>query len=102
MKRCEATCERTGEALWDWSDMSVGARGYCGDCTMTTTEPPKPVREGWSFDIDKLWMHLAWMLPKRLCYWCAVRVGVYATKGQYSRDIVPELRMMEALDRWPK
>lgn len=69
---------------------------------MTTAEPPKPSRPGWSFDIDKLWMHLAWMLPKRLCYWCAVRVGAHATVGEHGRTIVPELRMMEALDRWPK
>lgn len=75
---------------------------------MTTAEPPPPAdvrgvtREGWTFDLDKMWMHLAWMLPKRLVYWCAVRVGAHASTGQYSRDIVPELRLMDALDRWPK
>lgn len=54
------------------------------------------------FDGDKILMWIAWHLPKRLVYWCAVRLGSYASVGKYNRQIVPELRFMEALERWPK
>jgi hypothetical protein len=30
--KCRETCQRTGLALWDWSDARIGARGHCGDC----------------------------------------------------------------------
>lgn len=49
---------------------------------------------------DRFWMWLAWLLPRRLAYWCAVRVTAYATQGRYSHQIVPELRAMDALKRW--
>ena len=49
---------------------------------------------------DKFLMKIAWALPKRLVMWCAVRVGAYATCGKYGNTVVPELRFMEALDRW--
>lgn len=72
---------------------------------MTEPAPPTDERairfEG--FDGEWIWRWIAWHLPKRLVYWCAVRVGAHATVGaKYGRTIVPELRMMEALDRWPK
>lgn len=46
------------------------------------------------------YMHVAWMMPRRLVYWCAVRVGAHATAGQYSDQVVPDLNVMEALKRW--
>lgn len=48
----------------------------------------------------KLWMWLAWKLPRGLAYWCAVRVISRATTGKYSSQIVPELSAMDALKRW--
>lgn len=51
--------------------------------------------------IDKILMAIAWKLPRRLAYWCAIRVGSYATCGQYGHQIVPELKFMDALGRWP-
>ena len=52
------------------------------------------------FDIDKVYMHLAWMLPRRLVYWCAIRLGVHGTVGEHSKQIVPELKFIDALQRW--
>ena len=49
-----------------------------------------------------LWLWLAWRLPRKLVYWCAVRVGAHATQGDYSDTVVPELLVMEALERWDK
>ncbi len=49
---------------------------------------------------DKLAMFIAWRLPKRLVMWCAVRVGAHATTGEYGSQIVPELTVMDALQRW--
>jgi hypothetical protein len=49
---------------------------------------------------EKLLIRVAWMLPRKLAYWCAVRVMSHATVGEYSHQIVPELTAMEALQRW--
>lgn len=49
---------------------------------------------------DKIWMKIAWWLPKKLVMWCYVRVGAYATTGIYGDTLVPEITMMEALKRW--
>ncbi len=52
------------------------------------------------------WEHmiigLAFILPRRLVYWCAVRVMTHATHGKYSNQVVPELTALEALERWEK
>jgi len=50
--------------------------------------------------MDKLYKTIAWMLPKRLAMWCAIRVMAYATCGKYGDTIVPELTAMDALKRW--
>jgi hypothetical protein len=50
--------------------------------------------------VEKLTMKVAWLLPRRLVYWCAIRVGCHATQGAYSSQIVPDLLMMDALKRW--
>lgn len=49
---------------------------------------------------EKIYMSIAWMLPKRLVMWCAIRLGAHATQGAYSNQIVPELGFMDALKRW--
>lgn len=52
------------------------------------------------------WEHmiigLAFILPRRLVYWCAIRVMTNATHGKYSNQVVPELTALEALERWEK
>ncbi len=49
---------------------------------------------------ERLLMAIAWALPKKLVMWCAVRVGAHATTGPYSGQIVPDLKFVDALDRW--
>ncbi len=47
-----------------------------------------------------LW--LVYRLPKSLVYWCAIRLICNATTGKHSGQIVPELKAMDALDRWDR
>lgn len=49
---------------------------------------------------EKLLLKLAWMLPKGLVYWCAIRVMAHATTGKYTGTVVPTLTGMDALKRW--
>ena len=50
--------------------------------------------------MEKIAQAIAWRLPRRLVYWCAVRLMAHATQGQYSSQVVPELSAMDALQRW--
>lgn len=43
---------------------------------------------------------IAWLLPKSVVMWAYLRVGAHATTGKYGSVIVPEVSMMDALDRW--
>uniref|UniRef100_A0A6M3XZD9 Uncharacterized protein n=1 Tax=viral metagenome TaxID=1070528 RepID=A0A6M3XZD9_9ZZZZ len=52
--------------------------------------------------MDMIAKWIAWKIPKLLVYWCAIRVGAYATTGEYSNQEVPILTFMEALRRWQK
>jgi len=49
---------------------------------------------------DKFWMFISWYLPKKLVYWCAIRLGCNATQDQYSNQVVPDLNFVDALKRW--
>ena len=48
----------------------------------------------------KIWMWLAYRLPRRAVYFAAVRLVAHATTGKYSNTVVPELTAMDALTRW--
>lgn len=50
--------------------------------------------------VERVWMWVAWHLPKALVRWCYVRVGAHATTGKYGNTTVPDLTMMDALERW--
>lgn len=50
--------------------------------------------------LDQMFSWLAWRLPKRLCYWCAVRVVANATQGKWEHQVVPSLTAIDALKRW--
>lgn len=52
----------------------------------------------WIWETVPFW--IAWRLPKSLVYWCAIRLNAHATMGTYGSQVVPELRAMDALDRW--
>ena len=49
---------------------------------------------------DRLWMGIAWNLPRGLVYWCTVRAGARVTTGEYSSQVVPDLTFMDTLERW--
>lgn len=48
----------------------------------------------------KFWFWLAKLLPKKLIYFCFMRVMVYSTTGKYKTTIVSELIGMEAIKRY--
>lgn len=50
--------------------------------------------------LEKLNVGVAWLLPKEVVKWAAVRLMAHATQGEYSTQIVPELTAMDALKRW--
>jgi hypothetical protein len=50
--------------------------------------------------LDNLAAKLAWLLPRKVAYWAAIRVGANATQGKYSNQIVPDLMFIDALKRW--
>lgn len=50
--------------------------------------------------LERLEMKLAWLLPRRIAMWAAVRVAAHATTGKYANQVVPELTAMDALKRW--
>jgi hypothetical protein len=43
---------------------------------------------------------LAFRLPRSLVYWCAILLIAHATTGPHGSQVVPELRAMDALQRW--
>ena len=49
---------------------------------------------------EKLAFWVAWRMPRWLVYFCAVRLMSHATTGKYSNTIVPELGIIDALERW--
>lgn len=53
--------------------------------------------------IERLCIMIAWMLPRRLVYWCAIRLGSEATvrddEKRYEGN-VPDMTFMDALKRW--
>jgi hypothetical protein len=50
--------------------------------------------------VEKVKLWVAWHVPKWLAYWCTIRVGAHATTGKWSNQIVPELTVADALQRW--
>ena len=49
---------------------------------------------------EKLLKKLAFIMPKWLVYFCAIRLIAKVTQGQYSSTNVPKLSAMDALKRW--
>lgn len=50
--------------------------------------------------INKFYEHISWYLPRKLVYYCAIRLIANATTWQFSRTIVPNLRALDAIKRW--
>lgn len=47
-------------------------------------------------------MYTAWLLPRWLVYFVAIRLWSFATTGKYGNTIAPEITMDEVLRRWEK
>lgn len=57
-------------------------------------------RSWWRRELDGLAMKIAFVLPRRLVAWSFIRVVAEGTTGKWSETEVPELRCMDALERW--
>ena len=57
----------------------------------------RPWRVFWK---QRLPWWLAYKLPQNVVYFASIRLMVHGTTGQYSNQVVPELRAMDALERW--
>ncbi|MBU2527689.1 MAG: hypothetical protein KKC03_13920 [Bacteroidetes bacterium] len=49
---------------------------------------------------EKFYLWFVWKLPRKIVYWCAIRLIANATQGKWGTQIVPELKAMDALKRW--
>ena len=49
---------------------------------------------------NKFYQKMTKLMPKKLVYFCTIRLIAYATTGKYSDTIVPTLTAMDALNRW--
>ena len=63
----------------------------------------------WKYEIrritGKMLLWFVWRLPKRVVYWCGIRMCAHATTGEYSNTVVPDLSMMDMVERcedWAK
>ena len=54
---------------------------------------------GWTM-FERIANWVAWHLPRRIVYHCAVRLMVHGTVGKWKEQVVPELNAMDALERW--
>lgn len=52
--------------------------------------------------MENFWLWLSYRMPKALIYWCALRVAVHATTGEWAREEVDSVSIMVALDRWDR
>jgi hypothetical protein len=51
--------------------------------------------------MEKLWIWLAWRLPRGLVYWCTVRLGAAASADDRSVGLLmAEVPLLDALDWW--
>ncbi len=49
---------------------------------------------------DRILFWIASKLPRSVIYWCAIRLILHATTGDYRNQIIPDLTAMDALKRW--
>ena len=50
--------------------------------------------------VEKVFLLFVWKLPRKLVYWCAIRVGANATTGEHSDQSPTDLNFMDAIKRW--
>jgi hypothetical protein len=49
---------------------------------------------------EKVLTIIAAMIPRKIVYWCGVRMVSHATTGKYSSQVVPELTIDQLFTRW--
>ena len=49
---------------------------------------------------DKFYQWWAWHLPRRLVYWCFVRVAAHATVDKWGNETPDSVSVMTAMARW--
>lgn len=49
---------------------------------------------------NSFWFRLTQMVPKKLVYFCGIRLWCHATTGKYSDTIPDAITMSEILIRW--
>jgi hypothetical protein len=49
---------------------------------------------------DRFCLWLSFKLPRRLAYWCAVRVNSAATVGRWGNEFPDQTSVVTALKRW--
>ena len=52
--------------------------------------------------VEKFWMWLAFRMPKKLVYFCTIRLGAFVTQHEHSNTAVPELSLMDAIGSYGK
>ena len=52
---------------------------------------------------EKICMKIAWLLPRKIVYWCAIRLMAHATSApDYMNEHPDSVSIIKALDRWEK
>jgi hypothetical protein len=49
---------------------------------------------------EKFWIWLSNHVPRKLAYWCTIRVMVHATTGLWSHEETPGVTCADVLKRW--
>jgi hypothetical protein len=50
--------------------------------------------------MEKLYSWIADRLPKKIIYFCGIRLWAHGTTGKYGNTEAPTLTVADALDRW--
>jgi hypothetical protein len=58
----------------------------------------------WKYELTKRYERMirviVWHLPHDIIKWSLVRGVLNATNGEYSNQVVPDLKAMDMLERW--
>lgn len=49
---------------------------------------------------ERIWVWLAWRLPRGLVYWCAIRLITAAYGGKYADRVMGTLTTGEVIGAW--
>ena len=50
--------------------------------------------------VERMLRKIAWVLPRRLAYWCAIRVVTAASVNDYHNVAMGDIRATDALACW--